>query len=241
MNTVLCPGCGETFTRKVGRGRPRLWCSDRCRERNKPASPSNSRHARRARVARRETEGPPSCARCGEDISDRRPNARYCSLRCGEIARGARLPEPLPVRRCAFNECGVEFQPKYRNQRCCCEAHGKRLWQVEAALDGRIKREPWNDARRDRYHRRRALKKAASTGNPVHFSEIAERDGWNCGICLDPVDASIEWPHPLSPSLDHVVALTKGGIHDPSNVQLAHLRCNSVKGNRDGNQLLLTG
>ncbi|MFB9681230.1 HNH endonuclease [Streptosporangium vulgare] len=142
---------------------------------------------------------------------------------------------------CALEECEQEFTPKYKTQRCCCEKHGKLLYNRESRADGRQQREPWNDARKERYHRRRALKKAASTGNPVRFSEIAERDQWNCGICGGSVDASTEWPHPLSPSLDHVVALTKGGIHDPANVQLAHLNCNTIKSNRDGLPLLLTG
>lgn len=73
---------------------------------------------------------------------------------------------------------------------------------------------------------------AASTGEPVLLAEIADRDAWRCGICGGSVDAKVKWPDPLSPSLDHVVPLSKGGAHDPSNVRLAHVRCNSARGNR---------
>lgn len=71
---------------------------------------------------------------------------------------------------------------------------------------------------------------------------IADRDHWRCHICKTRVGKKIAWPHVRSASLDHVVPLSKGGAHDPSNVRLAHLGCNSAKGNRGGGeQLLLIG
>jgi 5-methylcytosine-specific restriction endonuclease McrA len=46
----------------------------------------------------------------------------------------------------------------------------------------------------------------------------------------------------MSPTLDHVVPLVAGGLHDPANVRLAHLTCNSRKGAKAANeQLLLFG
>ncbi|HYH54013.1 MAG TPA: HNH endonuclease [Solirubrobacterales bacterium] len=88
----------------------------------------------------------------------------------------------------------------------------------------------WDDQRRDGYHRRKAIKKGASTGRPVLLTEIASRDDWTCGICEGHVDHGLIWPDPLSPSLDHILPLSLGGPHDPDNVQLAHLRCNVRKG-----------
>jgi 5-methylcytosine-specific restriction endonuclease McrA len=125
---------------------------------------------------------------------------------------------------------------------CCCEDHGRKLWKVRAKAEGRPRHDPWTDKRREAYHRRRALKKGASTGNPVLFSEIAERDGWRCHLCGDRVKRGLAWPHPQSASLDHVIPLSRGGLHDPVNVRLAHLVCNVAKGNRGaGEQLLLIG
>ncbi|MGW0626438.1 HNH endonuclease [Streptomyces sp. NPDC002758] len=126
--------------------------------------------------------------------------------------------------------------------RCCSEKHGKLLYNRKSREDGRQKPPPWTDKRRDRYHRRRAQKRNTSSGEPVILSEIAERDGWRCHLCGDPVDPELSWPDPLSPSLDHVVPLSLGGPHTPENVRLAHLSCNSAKGNRGGEeQLLLVG
>lgn len=138
---------------------------------------------------------------------------------------------------CALPGCGVRFTPTYDKQRCCSEQHGKNLYNRESRADGRQGPQVWNDRRRDAYHRRRALKKGASTGEPVVFAVIAERDKHRCGICRGKV-SNVPWPHPLSASLDHVVPLSKGGAHDPANIQLAHLGCNSTKGNRGGNEQL---
>lgn len=136
----------------------------------------------------------------------------------------------------------MAFTPKHKRQRCCSERHGKMLWNRESRADGRQTSAPWSDRRRHNYHRRKALKKGASTGDPVHKEEIAERDRWRCQLCGDRVSRRLVWPHPRSASLDHIVPLIDGGVHDPANVQLAHLECNVRKGDRGGGeQLALIG
>ena len=45
-----------------------------------------------------------------------------------------------------------------------------------------------------------------------------------CGICGKPVDFSCKFPHPLSPCIDHIIPVAKGGHpSDLANLQLAHL------------------
>jgi 5-methylcytosine-specific restriction endonuclease McrA len=135
----------------------------------------------------------------------------------------------------------MEFQPRRDSDRCCSEQHGKRLYNRESRADGRQKPPPWSDARRDRYHRRRAQKQESASG-PVLLAEIANRDQWRCHLCGSAVDSDLSWPDPMSPSLDHVVPLSLGGPHTPENVRLAHVRCNTAKGNRGGEeQVLLAG
>lgn len=186
------------------------------------------------------------CRQCEVEIDHLPPHVRYCGSTCrsraGAVSQGRVRAQPLPPRICALDGCGVEFLPSRRDQRCCSEKHGKLHYNRESRADGRQLPEPWTDARRDRYHRRRALKKAASTGEPVLFAEIAERDNWQCSLCLKPVGPAVAWPDSLSPSLDHRIPLTRHGAHDPSNVFLAHLGCNSSKGNRlSTTNPLLTG
>ena len=52
-----------------------------------------------------------------------------------------------------------------------------------------------------------------------------------CALCGKPVDFSLKFPDPMSPTVDHIVPIAKGG--HPSaleNLQLAHLACNRRKG-----------
>lgn len=54
-----------------------------------------------------------------------------------------------------------------------------------------------------------------------------------CGICGKPVDKSLQFPHPLSPCIDHIVPVAKGGHpSDIENLQLAHWTCNRQKSDK---------
>lgn len=54
-----------------------------------------------------------------------------------------------------------------------------------------------------------------------------------CGICGKPVDFSYKFPHPLSPCIDHIIPVKKGGHpSDLDNLQLAHLTCNRAKSDK---------
>lgn len=54
-----------------------------------------------------------------------------------------------------------------------------------------------------------------------------------CAICGKPVDKSIKAPNPMSPVIDHIIPVSKGG--HPSameNLQLAHWTCNRQKSDK---------
>lgn len=54
-----------------------------------------------------------------------------------------------------------------------------------------------------------------------------------CGICGKPVDKSLRYPHPLSPCIDHIIPVAKGGHpSDLENLQLAHWTCNRQKSDK---------
>ena len=54
-----------------------------------------------------------------------------------------------------------------------------------------------------------------------------------CAICGKPVDFSLKFPHPLSPTIDHIIPIAKGGHpSDIDNLQLAHRCCNRAKSDK---------
>ena len=54
-----------------------------------------------------------------------------------------------------------------------------------------------------------------------------------CAICGKPVDKTLKPPHPLSPTVDHIIPIAKGGHPcGLDNLQLAHRACNRAKGDK---------
>lgn len=54
-----------------------------------------------------------------------------------------------------------------------------------------------------------------------------------CGICGKPIDMSLKSPHPMSPCIDHIIPVSKGGHpSDIYNLQLAHCTCNRKKSDK---------
>jgi len=69
-------------------------------------------------------------------------------------------------------------------------------------------------------------------GDVVMTTDIIQRDGTQCAGCHTPIDLTLEYPSPMSKSIDHITPISKGGMHTLDNTQLMHLVCNVSKGNR---------
>lgn len=65
---------------------------------------------------------------------------------------------------------------------------------------------------------------------------VAERDGWICWICDRPVPRNAASGTADGPTVDHVVARSRGGRAVRANERLAHGRCNRAK--RSGTPVL---
>ena len=163
------------------------------------------------------------------------PEERRCRA-CRASARAVRRTITAPC-----EMCGGDFAP-YRRRggrtRTCSVACGQVLLRK-----GRTPEES-AEARRQalqaKCRRRRALRRGA-TSEPYTLTEIAERDGHRCGLCRRKVKMTLRPPDPRSPAVDHIVPLSRGGDDVRANVQLAHMGCNSAKGNRGSQQLVLVG
>lgn len=126
------------------------------------------------------------------------------------------------------------------------EIERKRIWHLENE-NHRLKyraenaeriaknKKQWKKRNKDKvldsHHRRRAAKKNVNSER-VSLKTVYARDGWLCKICGEPVNFIRQHPDPMSPSLDHIIPLSKGGPHTFANVQLAHLICNLRKTNK---------
>lgn len=82
----------------------------------------------------------------------------------------------------------------------------------------------------------RAARSDRTPGNRAAFEAAKQKilkTQTICGICGKPVDFSYKYPHPLSPTVDHIIPVSKGGHpSDMANLQLAHRTCNRQKADR---------
>jgi len=162
-----------------------------------------------------------TCDHCDTTFQTSFSKATYCSRACKDIAKNAErqalLNAAKPDRICAY--CGTPLpktkraDAKFCSAECNMQAH-----------------------RQTRNFRRRAGTNAPLRPRKsplINLADIAQRDGFRCGICGRKVDMSLKHPDPGFPSLDHVVPLANGGADiDPANLRLTHLRCNLSR--RDG-------
>lgn len=75
----------------------------------------------------------------------------------------------------------------------------------------------------------RARKAGATVIEIVEREYILERDGYRCYLCRDQTDPDASPFDPSSPTVDHVIPLSKGGQHIATNMRCACLGCNSAK------------
>lgn len=174
------------------------------------------------------------CVDCGA-TGEQSPRGRT-RLRCD----GCRaLTKSYEVRKVQFPKvdcagCGQSFRAHHRTQRWCSMTCGNRN-KARSGFRGGLTPEAKERQRlywQEKGRRRRAIKRG-SAAEPYTLAEIAERDGECCGLCGTPVPMGVRVPDPLAPTIDHVVPISRGGNDTRANVQLAHFRCNSVKGARE--------
>ena len=145
------------------------------------------------------------------------------------------------------DECRLEAKHQYdRAYNAAKRPVAPRVCVCGVPLAGRRKRCDACNAlahrRRKRQDKRR--RRAAKLGVPSErytLDQIAVRDAYRCGLCRRKVRMTLAVPHPLSPTIDHVVPLADSGEDTRANVQLAHFQCNSVKCTGGSQQLALIG
>ncbi|MFJ8871081.1 HNH endonuclease [Streptomyces sp. NPDC102473] len=137
--------------------------------------------------------------------------------------------------------CTTAFQPRRRDQRWCSRQCKNAFYNAEFRSSGTLS--PAAKERQRLYwqakNRRRRAAKRGGASEPYTLVEIAERDEARCRLCGDLVLMSLKVPHAGAPTIDHIVPVSRGGNDTRANVQLAHFRCNSVKGAREVQTLTL--
>ena len=194
-----------------------------------------------------------TCAGCDREITPgprERNRRKWCSESCRVRAHRTRTGYTAYSPRCAVGfaeciECGATFTvrrairegetltcPADRCQKARAARVAKEWQQAYRSTHGKSYTSRYSDKRRT-YGKARRARMAGVPTESFSDDEIYERDDWTCQLCGRPVDPTLRWPHPMYKSLDHRVPISRGGSHTRDNVQLAHLSCNSRKGDRE--------
>ncbi len=120
-----------------------------------------------------------------------------------------------------FREKSRKWRTK--NKEKAIAAHKR--WTLENPEKYKSSMARYQKANRLRYNLHEAKRRAMiSSGEVVDPKEVIARCGMICGICLKKIKTKKEI------SWDHIVPLSKGGLHETSNIQPSHLICNIMKG-----------
>ena len=214
--TRPCPTCGGPMPRS-GRVYPK-YCSDACKPRCAVDGCDNPKRKRgwcASHYAQWRSTG-----------QDPKPFIWKWSDRGGCLNCGTSTKDSLHRKYCS-DSCRVAFDwyGGPRPTSTSCVACNVEIDLLERTKSGQLRKTSTKFCRRcaqdyDKYK--------------MSAPELALRDGTDCGICGNPVDMSLtkEDDGLMCPSVDHIVPRARGGSHEPSNLQLAHLVCNMRKSDR---------
>jgi hypothetical protein len=226
-------------------GRQTKYCSKRCKvvadgtaALARPGFRRQKNERQRRRRAAKAVRLDFTCVQCGAAFGVQNPERepKYCSSQCEASAKavsykGRPAPTDPHPRRTAARRKLKRAAREHRTNRRWVQGRCRRCGDDFLVQNrGPSLAAFCSDicAKRDANSRRRAIEAAAYV-ELVHRHKVFERDQWTCQLCGDPVLPDAEVPHPLAPTIDHIVPLAKGGTHEASNVQLAHFLCNSTK------------
>jgi endogenous inhibitor of DNA gyrase (YacG/DUF329 family) len=238
-----CLLCGKIFKPEIEqRTRPRKYCSEECFKK------AIGLHKAKLELERK-------CLICGR-MFKKDKESKYCSRECYRIALSKISENINKIREQTCKTCGKAFRKRsnrdnpfcseycYNNCLQICKHCGKEFIGKHRTVycSDECQTIDWRSRNphkgREYAHRRKARLRMAfvSKVNPL---EIFERDKWTCQICGKKVNKKLKYPHPKCATIDHIIPLSKGGTHEPKNVQLAHFVCNDRKSNIGGGQLRL--
>ena len=214
----LCVGCGQTFHYQKDSRKVRQWCCLACKQ-------SHAKERAAERQARREQARQNRvCEVCGKVFESKlaRPwCGRECSL---ELQRRKENERTLANRHRVCSECGMAFIAGRHSHALCSD-------RCRAAVKKRHRKV-------SKYNRKQRKRAQRGGGDKVIPAEVFNRDGWRCQRCGKKVRQQKKKHSHLDAHVDHILPLSKGGLHAMANVQTLCRACNCDKGSEVGGDQL---
>lgn len=131
------------------------------------------------------------------------------------------------------SRCRVE-KPRagfYRGRR---EPDGLMRWCRECSNNNTNEQRRKQPEKYREYWQKRYRKLYGPGSERVDPVAVFERDGWRCKLCDVMTDRTLPGrsSHALAPEVDHIIPLSRGGLHTYKNTQCVCHKCNRAKGNK---------
>lgn len=179
-----------------------------------------------------------NCAVCGAEFVPpiNNPHKQYCTRVCNVRAFRVRNPRLKVIRLRKMAPCPKPpvlppCPPAPKLCDCGCAWLGKRQRMCgECAASSR---------RKSKQHEK-AIRRKAEKAERIDPYEVFNRDKWKCQLCGIRTPLSKRGSYDdNAPELDHIIPLSRGGLHTWTNVQCACRKCNGKKFNSPRGQLLM--
>lgn len=229
-----CKGCGEQYKTSVKLSE---YCSSKCFDRHY----TNNKRIKKEKA----------CPCCGNTFLTATYKKKYCSDVCRVEAskirksiRNEKIDEQKRIK--AMSKLIVVLNKRISEARNCkvCNkrfnyiknVNGWRYCSEDCSKQG-IKELMKKYPRRKRISKDRRWTKNGKADYSINIKKLNERDNGICHICDEQVDFCDYFETPEGyfiagntyPSIDHVIPIAKGGLHQWNNVKIAHRICNSIK------------
>lgn len=163
------------------------------------------------------------CDNCQQIISNVKEKEHKICIQENKIIRHEEIIKKRMMSKHRYcKQCGKEFYSDKQHYSYCSEKCRNKLANTQRSIKRRIKI------------------KSVLVDNDISVDKLIKRDGSKCWICGAKVNVNdyevrengCVVAGPTYPSVDHVVALSNGGLHSWNNVRLAHRECNTKKSNK---------
>lgn len=88
------------------------------------------------------------------------------------------------------------------------------------------------EAQRARYRIKSVKRQTKLNPNRISADQVVREYGDACHICKEPIDMNLPRTNRMGLTIDHVIALSKGGTDTMDNLRPAHWICNNRKSNK---------
>jgi len=248
LETRSCKGCGVQFQTTD----PRKWFHKRGCGRAKVEKQTNEWY-----LANRPNFPTEPCLACGAPVVQYRTRRyegelRYCNKRCEGNSRMIATWPPVDTQgaQCVVRSKCVDCRSmvRYATKRCmsCTDKFRNQARRLAFRLKWLLPRscsicatsfKSWGKDKRCPHCKTLRDRVVAAGDKSVTLLNVYTLDEGVCSICSGVTRHPDDWKipgkrEPDLPSIDHIKPISKGGTHDWTNVALACLRCNILKGNR---------